>query len=102
LTLVRMSRLLIVSLFAVAASQALASGKKLNQDQVRDALKSGEIRSLDDVTAVASKALPGQVIKVEVERSHGVLVYEFKIIGTNGRIREIKINAKTLDVLEIE
>lgn len=102
MTLVRKSCLLAVSLFTVATASAVASGKQLNQDQVRDALKSGEIRSLDDVTAIATKAVPGQIIKVEIERSHGILVYEFKIIGTNGRIREIKINAKTLDVLEIE
>lgn len=81
---------------------ALADGKRLDQDQVREAVAAGQIRPLDEVMATAAKALPGQVIKVEVERSHGRIVYELKILGNEGRVREIKIDAATLGILEIE
>lgn len=102
MTLSQTSRLLAIALLTLSAGHTHASGKRLDQDQVREAVNAGEIRPLDEVTAIATNAVPGQVIKVEVERSHGVLVYELKIIGNHGRVREIKINAKTLDILEIE
>lgn len=75
---------------------------KREQDCALNALAGGEIRPLTDVLAVAREKLPGEVIKVELEREDGVWVYEVKVLTTSGRRREIEINAKTLAVIKID
>jgi uncharacterized membrane protein YkoI len=74
----------------------------LDQDQVLDAVKRGEIKPLVDVLPVVEKAAPGRVVKVEVERRQGRIVYELKIVEPNGRVREVYIDATTLEILKIE
>jgi len=51
-------------------------------------------------TALAAK--PGQVIKVEAKTEKGVPVYEFDIVGADGRAWDIECNANTGKVTEIE
>jgi uncharacterized membrane protein YkoI len=82
---------------------AYGDGKqRLNQDQVREAVKSGQMRPLVDVLAVAQNVIAGTVVGVEVERRRGKIVYEIKIIADRGRVREVYIDAATLDVVEVE
>ena len=79
-----------------------ASVPGTDQDQVLDAVKRGEIRPLAEIQAVAEKAMPGQLVGVEIKRRKGRLVYEFKIIATGGRFREIYIDGATLDIVKVE
>lgn len=74
----------------------------VHQDEVLDALKRNEIRPLAEVIAAAEKAIPGPVIAVKVKRKDGRLVYEIKIIAAEGRVREIYIDAATLETVKIE
>jgi uncharacterized membrane protein YkoI len=92
-----------LAITAFSSGQGHADGKKnLNQDQVHELVKSGEIRPLDDVLAAAAKVVPGQVIKVEVERKRGRLIYELKIISDRGRVHEVYVDAATLDIVKVE
>jgi uncharacterized membrane protein YkoI len=87
---------------------AAATGKdrqqdcKRSQDCALDAFKSGQIRPLSEVLAVAREKLPGEVVKIELEREDGAWVYEIKVLTPSGRRREIEINAQTLAVIKIE
>jgi uncharacterized membrane protein YkoI len=72
------------------------------QDAIREALQRGEVLPLVRILAIAQGAVPGDVIEVELERKHGALVYEIKILTASGRVREIKVDARTGSVLEIE
>ncbi|MDH7796266.1 putative membrane protein YkoI [Beijerinckia sp. GAS462] len=71
-----------------------------SQNCALDARKQGEIRPLSEVLAVARQRLPGEVIKIELDRDDGVWVYEIKILTPRGRRREIEINAQTLEVIK--
>jgi uncharacterized membrane protein YkoI len=75
---------------------------EVHQDEVRDALKSKLIRPLPDVMAVAEREMPGQMIAVRVLRLDGTLVYEFKIINEHGRLREVYVDAATLELVKVE
>ena len=96
------------ALIAGSASMPMAVAKddksecKRSQDCALQALKSGEIRPLTDVLAVARDKLPGEVIKVELDRDDGVWVYEIKVLTDSGKRREIEINAQTLAVIKID
>ncbi|MEQ1647103.1 MAG: PepSY domain-containing protein [Hyphomicrobiaceae bacterium] len=72
------------------------------QDQIRDALKLGEIRPLAEIMVAAEAAVPGQVVGVEVERIQGKLVYELKIVSEKGRIREVYVDAANLDIIKVK
>lgn len=69
---------------------------------VREALQRGEVLPLMKILALANKEVPGDVIEVELEDESETLVYEIKILTSTGRVREVKINARTGAVVSIE
>ncbi|WP_233022275.1 PepSY domain-containing protein [Rhodopseudomonas boonkerdii] len=75
---------------------------KRAQDCALQALRSGEIRPLNDVLAIARDKLPGEIIKIELDRDDGIWVYEIKVLTESGKRREIEINAQTLAVIKID
>jgi uncharacterized membrane protein YkoI len=92
----------IAALPASLPAQDRASDCKREQDCALGAFKGGEIRSLSEVLAVAREKMPGEVVKIELEREKGVWVYEIKILTRSGQRREIEIDAQTLDVIKIK
>ena len=56
----------------------------------------------DGLDAIAQRRVPGDVIDVELERHEGAWRYEIKVLTSTGRVREIKLNARTGAILEIE
>ena len=75
---------------------------ELGEDEIRDAIRRKEIRPYQEVLPVALKAMPGQVASVRVRRRHERLLYEFKIITPEGRLREIYIDGATLEIVKVE
>ena len=57
----------------------------------------GPLAEIED--AVRGK-LPGEVLKVEVEREDGAWIYEFKTIDPRGRRSDVYVDAKTGKILE--
>ncbi|MBU5439592.1 PepSY domain-containing protein [Tissierella sp. MSJ-40] len=50
---------------------------------------------------IALRYVPGEVLKVELDTEHGILVYEITIRASTG-VYEVKIDANTGEILEIE
>jgi len=71
-------------------------------EEMRAALKRGEVLPLARILAIAQEKVPGDVIEVELENKHGALIYEIKVLTESGRVREIKIDARQGTVLKIE
>lgn len=97
--------LLLGALLAGAFSSVVAGDKKHGKnehDLVREALRRGEVQPLEKILAIASQQVPGDVIEVELEDERGALVYEIKILTDTGRVREVKLDARTGKVLSIE
>jgi hypothetical protein len=71
--------------------------------KVKDADLPGlaKISFLDAVHA-ATAAVPGQIIKAELEIEDGNLMYSFEIVGTNKAITEVEIDAGNGKVLGTE
>lgn len=78
--------------------------KEKQHDTIREALKRGEVLPLEKILAIAEQHVAGEIIEIELERSKEVtvLIYEIKILTPTGRVRELKIDARTGTVLEIE
>ncbi len=64
----------------------------------------GRIHQINGAEAIqiALRYIPGEVLKVELDTEHGVLVYEITIRTSTGAVYEVKINANTGELLEIE
>lgn len=87
----------------VAASPALVSAAdKDDHVAARQALQRGEILPLMRILAIAQKHVPGDAIDVELELTKGAWQYEVKVLTSTGRVREVKLNARTGALLEIE
>lgn len=84
------------------AAVVWAGSEPREQDAVREALRRGEILSLSKILAIASEKVPGDVLKVELEREDGTLIYEVEVLTSAGRVRELKINARTGAILSVE
>ncbi|MCT4477593.1 PepSY domain-containing protein [Peribacillus sp. NPDC101481] len=51
---------------------------------------------------IALQRVTGQVLHVDMDMEHGVLVYEFFILTNQNRIYEVEINAKTGKIMKVE
>jgi uncharacterized membrane protein YkoI len=92
-------------LLAVLAALSLGSpalAGDSDHERARKAVAKGEALPLDVMLQHLAKVAPGTVIEVDFEREQGRWVYEFKVLQSDGAIREVEMDAKTAKVLEIE
>lgn len=95
---------LLLGTLSVGVSPGLADKKdrKKEHEVVREALQRGEVLPLVKILAIATQEVPGDVIEVELEQENIGLIYEIKILTGTGRVREVKIDARTGKVVRIE
>jgi uncharacterized membrane protein YkoI len=63
--------------------------------EARRLLDSGEILPLEVILKNVRQIIPGKVLEVELEKENQQIVYEIEVLGDDGVITEIYINAKT-------
>jgi uncharacterized membrane protein YkoI len=73
--------------------------KKQAQEEAILAMRRGEILPLTRILEIANRHVAGDIIEVEYK---GGPMYEIKILTASGRVREVKLNARTGALLEIE
>lgn len=91
----------------VAHANAGDHGKKAEREAreiaaIRAAVDRGELVPLPRILALAQAQVAGDVVKTELETEDGRLIYEVKILTPTGRVREVKLDARTGDALSIE
>ena len=74
-------------------------GQSHDADDAARSLKSGEILALRDLARSVTARYPGEIIGTEFKTKKNVPLYEFYILQKNGRVREVKVNAKTGRIL---
>ena len=82
---------------SVLTVPAIASDK--DHDRARDAVKAGQVMPLRAVLERLEREHPGQVLDVELEDEHGQLVYEVKLLQSDGRLVKLELDARTATVL---
>lgn len=71
-----------------------------DHELARAAVLRGEALALDDLLARLPLREGERLIEVEFERDDGRWVYELEFIGTDGRVRELEVDALTAAILE--
>lgn len=89
---------ILMTTLALTAGYAYADDTN-DHDQARHALESGQILPLKSILEKIEPVYPGQVLGVELERSHGKWIYEIKLLQKDGMKIKLKINAADGTVL---
>ncbi|MEE7471058.1 peptidase [Methylorubrum populi] len=98
-------RLLLLALAALPPALGAAGPVRADDDGergARRALERGEIRPLDAVLAAARAAVPGDVVALDLKRDDGRWLYKLRILSPDGRRRDVKIDASSLKVLDVD
>ncbi|MCA3696590.1 PepSY domain-containing protein [Aquidulcibacter sp.] len=98
----------LVVILAVLAGCAQPQHSPAPAEAVEEAQHEGPVQPASNnlpflkVQAIALAAVPGEVVKVDLENEHGQDVYEFKILAPSGRVIELEIAAATGQILKRE
>jgi uncharacterized membrane protein YkoI len=57
---------------------------------------------LQQAQEIALRRVPGQVLHVDMDLEHGVIVYEFFILTSQNRLFEVEVHARTGRIIKIE
>lgn len=58
--------------------------------------------SIEDAIGIARDRVPGQVVQAELEREGGRMIFEVDIISTQGPKYEVKVDANTGEIIQVE
>ena len=94
------------ALFFIAAPVMVAgdttepADDSLQQEDARQAVKAGLIRPLEDILGEVRKTIDGDIVEIEFEKDAGRFIYEIEYVRRDGQLMEMKIDARTLDLIE--
>ncbi len=71
-----------------------------DHNKAKQLLDAGEILSLEKILAKVSMQYPGHILEVELEIKKHIPVYEIDIIDDKGLVWELKVDAKTAEVIK--
>lgn len=71
-----------------------------DHERVRRAVEAGQILPLKDILAKAERTYPGQMVEAELEPKDGTMVYEIKLLTTDGRVMKLLYDARTGELLK--
>ena len=58
--------------------------------------------TIDQAIKTASEKVPGMVVEAELEKKHGKTVWEVEVLGADGNVMEVHIDAGTGAVIDTE
>ena len=74
------------------------TGKK---DKIADLVKDAKI-TIDQAIKTAGDKAPGTIVEAELEKEHGKTVWEVEVLGADGHVMQVHIDAATGDVIDTE
>jgi uncharacterized membrane protein YkoI len=78
------------------------AGKDISQNEIREMVRRGELLSLESILALYPEKQYGKLLDLEAERDRGTVIYELKTLRSDGRVTELKIDARDGSLLELE
>lgn len=88
----------IVGLLFALGSSAWADDKEA---KITDLVKDATV-TIDQAIKTASEKVPGTVVEAELEKKHGKTVWEVEVLGADGNVTEVQIDAGTGAVIDTE
>src|SRR6185312_12439335 len=100
----RVSQKLFMFCAAISVVTALAASAAETENviDIDNAIKSGDILPLDEIVRRATAQYPGKITEIELGSSDGRYMYEIDIVDEGGIKRELRLDAKTAELLSSE
>ena len=95
--------LIIVSLLAFSVPAWSDKGKKEKEEEakVTDLVKEAKV-TIDQAIKTASDKAQGTIVEAELEKKHGKTVWEVEVVGADGHVTEVHIDAASGEVIDTE
>lgn len=87
-----------IGLLIALGSSAWADDK---EGKITDLAKDAKV-TIDQAIKTASEKVPGTVVEAELEKKHGKTVWEVEVLGADGNVTEVHIDAATGAVIDTE
>jgi len=71
------------------------------EGNVADFVKDAKV-TIDQAIKTAQEKVPGTVVEAELEKKHGKTVWEVEVVGADGKVTEVHIDAATGTVIDTE
>lgn len=96
-------RLALATLLWMVGTSAILSATERSHDEIKHLRDTGQILPLETIIARHQRQHPGgRLLEAELEYEHARYVYELKILGTDGVVREFEYDARTGELWVIE
>ncbi len=87
---------------AFAANSTNNSDEEVSDQQEQKQLEKKASISKQEAISSALKKVAGKATETELENEDGLLVYGVKVKDSNGQVQEVKVDAKTGNVIKVE
>ncbi|HVX99318.1 MAG TPA: PepSY domain-containing protein [Pseudorhodoplanes sp.] len=87
-----------IALAAAVIVAPTAPAHARDHDDARRAVEAGEARPLTEILEMVKDKLPGEIVRVHLERQHDLWVYEFRVVGGQGRVFEVHVDARSGEI----
>lgn len=74
---------------------------KEDEDNVAELVKDAKV-TVDQAIKTATEKVQGTVVEAELEKKHGKTIWEVEIVGADGKVSEVHIDAGTGAVIDVE
>jgi len=80
-----------------------SKGKKDKEEDphVTDLVKDAQV-TIDQAIKTATEKSPGTIVEAELEKKHGKTVWEVEVVGADGNVTEVHIDAASGEVIDTE
>lgn len=89
---------LAIGLIVASGTTAWSDDK---EGKVADLLKDAKV-TIDQAIKTALDKVPGTAVEAELEKKHDKTVWEVEVVGADGKVSEIHIDAATGTVIDVE
>ncbi len=99
------NRLIHVMVFIAALAPHCASAIAKDHDDAERAYRgarSGDFLPVAELMRTVRAAYPGEIVETELEDDDGKVHYEFYVLQADGRMIEVKVDARSGRILTVE
>lgn len=87
---------------AVFIAPAMTPAHAHDHDEARRAVEAGEARPLTEILSIVRDKLPGEIVRVNLERRHGLWAYELRVVDSKGQLFEVHVDARSGEIGRIK
>lgn len=92
---------LMIGTVLTAVTPAWSDKKKDGEDDVAALVKDAKV-TIDQAVKTALEKVPGTAVEAELEKKHDKTVWEVEVVGADGKVSEVHIDAATGAVIDVE